>query len=104
MHDVGGLPNRVAMTSALKGEGVSYVTRSLAAVIAYDTDRSVVVVDTNWRRPDPMATEQPPAGLADAIEHGTPIDDIIVDDVEPAPQPRAGGRAARRAAPGDRQR
>jgi Mrp family chromosome partitioning ATPase len=83
MQDVGGLPNRVAMTSALKGEGVTYVSRSLAAVIAYDTDRSVVVVDTNWRRPDPMAAEQPPPGLADAVEHGAPIDDIIVATSNP---------------------
>ena len=82
LHDVGGLPNRVALTSALKGEGVSYVTRSLAAVLAYDTDRSVVVVDTNWRRPDPNATEQLP-GLADAVEHGIPIDDIIVGTSNP---------------------
>ena len=41
LHDAQGLPSRLALTSALVGEGVTYVTRSLAAVIAYDTEASV---------------------------------------------------------------
>src|SRR5690242_18444364 len=51
LHDAQGLPERLALTSALVGEGVTYVTRSLAAAIAYDTDASVVVVDLTFRRP-----------------------------------------------------
>ena len=31
LHDAQGLPERLALTSALVGEGVTYVTRSLAA-------------------------------------------------------------------------
>lgn len=53
LHDAQGLPERLALTSALIGEGVTYITRSLAAVIAYDTDASVVVVDLTFRRPMP---------------------------------------------------
>jgi Mrp family chromosome partitioning ATPase len=51
LHDAQGLPERLALTSALVGEGVTYVTRSLAAAIAYDTDASVVIVDLTFRRP-----------------------------------------------------
>ena len=53
LHSAEGLPSRLALTSALAGEGVTFVTRSLASVIAYDTESSVVVVDVNWRRPTP---------------------------------------------------
>jgi Mrp family chromosome partitioning ATPase len=51
LHDAQGMPERLALTSALVGEGVTYVTRSLAAAIAYDTDASVVIVDLTFRRP-----------------------------------------------------
>ena len=55
LHDSDGLPSRLALTSALVGEGVTYITRSLAAVLAYDTLATVVVVDLNWRRPNGRA-------------------------------------------------
>jgi Mrp family chromosome partitioning ATPase len=45
------LPGCLAVTAALKGEGVSYVSRSLAAVLAYDGDASVALVDLNWKLP-----------------------------------------------------
>src|SRR5215203_811700 len=51
LHDAQGMPERLALTSALIGEGVTYIARSLAAAIAYDTDASVVVVDCTFRRP-----------------------------------------------------
>jgi len=51
LHDAQGMPERLALTSALIGEGVTYITRSLAAAIAYDTDASVVIVDCTFRRP-----------------------------------------------------
>ena len=37
LHSSEGLPSRLALTSALVGEGVTFITRSLASVIAYDT-------------------------------------------------------------------
>lgn len=85
LHESDGLPPRVALTSALRGEGVSFVTRSLAAVIAYDTDASVVVVDLNWESPKPDgddSVERPP-GLADAVEDGVPADDITLPTSNP---------------------
>ena len=79
-----GLPTRLALTSALVGEGVTYVTRSLAAVIAYDTEPSVVIVDLNWRRPTPTSRRRHvPLGLADAVEDGVPLDDIILPTSNP---------------------
>ena len=51
LHDAQGMPERLALTSALVGEGVTYVTRSLAAAVAYDTGASVVIVDLTFRRP-----------------------------------------------------
>ena len=84
LHSADGLPSRLALTSALAGEGVTFVTRSLASVIAYDTESSVVVVDANWRRPTPAGQEdghQP--GLADAVEHGVPLADIIKPTANP---------------------
>lgn len=73
-----GLPHRLAITAALRGEGVSYVTRTLAAVIAYDTDASVVAVDLNWRgtkAADDSTDIQPT--LVDAVERGTSVDEIL---------------------------
>jgi Mrp family chromosome partitioning ATPase len=89
LHDADGLPSRLALTSALVGEGVTYVTRSLASVIAYDTDASVVVVDLNWRRPtrpaegDAASAGDRPLGLADVVEAGVPLDDVVVTTKNP---------------------
>jgi Mrp family chromosome partitioning ATPase len=77
LHDADGLPSRLAITSALVGEGVTYISRSLAAVLAYDTEVTVALVDLSWRRPAPGAEGAPP-GLADVIERGTPLDDVII--------------------------
>ena len=61
LHDAQGMPERLALTSALVGEGVTYITRSLAAAIAYDTDASVVVVDCTFRRPGAQRGQGPAA-------------------------------------------
>jgi Mrp family chromosome partitioning ATPase len=82
LHDTDGLPSRLALTSALVGEGVTYLTRSLAAVLAYDTLSSVVVVDLNWRRPtDEPSTDR--RGLADVIESEVPLDEVIMATANP---------------------
>ncbi len=65
------MPERLALTSALVGEGVTYVTRSLAAAIAYDTDASVVIVDLTFRRP-PTANGGRRRGRTDAAEPARP--------------------------------
>jgi Mrp family chromosome partitioning ATPase len=87
------LPNRLAITSALKGEGVSFIARSLASVLAYDNDESVVIVDLNWRaaqngggRRIRRKADQPGRStptLADALERETAVDDIIMKTANP---------------------
>jgi Mrp family chromosome partitioning ATPase len=103
-----GLPRRLALTSALKGEGVSYMSRSLASVIAYDTDASVVVVDLNWvdppkeSEPELTVAEQ---GLAGAVEGHVDVADIVQSTVNarlslvaagPVPAPRRSAMAGSR--------
>ncbi len=88
LHSPEGLPYRLALTAALVGEGVSFVTRSLAAVIAYDTEASVVVVDLNWRQPKPAAADgsappDRPLAMADVVERDVPIADVIVPTANP---------------------
>jgi Mrp family chromosome partitioning ATPase len=76
-----GLPARVAITSALRGEGVSYTSRSLGAVIAYDLERTVAIVDLNWRDPpsENKSKEQQDTRrtLAEAVELGLDVTEII---------------------------
>jgi Mrp family chromosome partitioning ATPase len=84
-----GLPGSVAVTAALHGEGVTYITRTLAALIAYDSDATVALVDLNWRRPvGPVEVEEGPVGeerqeperrptLVDAVDQGVPVDEIL---------------------------
>jgi Mrp family chromosome partitioning ATPase len=83
LHGTQGLPTRLALTSALVGEGVTYVARSLAAVVAYDTQASIAVVDLNWRRPPREDDGEIPPALANAIEDGVPIDRVIVRTSNP---------------------
>jgi len=79
-----GLPRRLAITSALHGEGVTYVTRTLAAIIAYDTDSTVASIDLNWRRPrEQEPDEVRPSTLVDAVERGAPIESILRETTNP---------------------
>lgn len=100
----GGLPGRVALTAALRGEGVSYIARSLAAVVAYDSEASVAVVDLNWRNPpvgdaDGEADEAARPTLADAVEHDLDVTDIITPTTNPRLSLVAAGAIARHRRP-----
>jgi Mrp family chromosome partitioning ATPase len=57
------LPHRLAVLSALRGEGVSYTTLALALVIANDLARRVCVVDLNWWSPG-LTSQIDPAVIA----------------------------------------
>jgi Mrp family chromosome partitioning ATPase len=86
LNDAAGLPARLAFTSALQGEGVTYVTRTLAAVIAHDLRRSVCVVDLNWwpRRSRSSAdSDSGSPGLADVLQGHRPLDDVLVSTNDP---------------------
>ena len=45
------VPKRLGMTSSIRGEGVSYLTRALATTIAHDAGADVCIVETNWWSP-----------------------------------------------------
>lgn len=70
------MPERLAVTSAQVGEGVTYITRALSSVVAYDTGRSVAIIDCNWATPRPDTEARP--GLADLVEGKASVDDILI--------------------------
>ena len=80
MNDT-GIPQRLGVTSALSGEGVTYISRSIAAVIAQDYERSVCVVDLNWwdnRRRAPESDDAAaPASLMDLVRETATVDDVM---------------------------
>lgn len=84
VNDATGLPRRLAFTSALSGEGVTYVVRSLAAVMANDLGKRICVVGLNWWTPPSKksAIDQRP-GVADVIELGADLDDVLVATTNP---------------------
>jgi Mrp family chromosome partitioning ATPase len=85
--DESGLPARLAVTSALRREGVTFISKSLGAVLAYDHPYQVAVVDLNWwsapRRKQDAADDAGGLGIADAIESGVSLDDILVQTSNP---------------------
>lgn len=42
------LPTKISVVSALRQEGVSFVTQALAAVMAHDLSQRICLVDLNW--------------------------------------------------------
>jgi len=74
----GQLPTRLAMVSALRGEGVTYISQALAATVANDMKARVCVVDLNWWWPSPIklaARDNP--GLAAVIAKEAKLDEVI---------------------------
>lgn len=95
------LPERLAITSALKKEGVTYTTLALATTLANDMDVRVCAVELNWWSPGMYAQlsqwvrskasqrqqseeDQPPAllpespGLAALLNTDAALDDVLV--------------------------
>lgn len=75
---VDGLPARLALISALPGEGVTYISRALAATISNDMDRSVCIVELNWWSPSSFV-EPVNGGLAAVLKGESSLDEEIVD-------------------------
>jgi Mrp family chromosome partitioning ATPase len=79
-----GAHQTIAVTSALSGEGVTSVARSLAAIVAHDLNRSVCLLETNWWLDSDGGTEllrRP--GLADVLTGACTVDDALVHTSEP---------------------
>lgn len=74
----GNFPSRLAIVAALRQEGVTYITRALAATLAHDSGENVCIVDVNWWWPSPsdlVAAENP--GLAAVVSGVSSLDDVI---------------------------
>ena len=44
----GEFPARLSLVAALRGEGVTYTTQALAAILANDLSAKVCLIDLNW--------------------------------------------------------
>jgi len=96
-HGDGSLvPSRLGFTSALSGEGVTFISHTVAAVIAHDFRNRVCVIDLNWgdktrptrrrsRAGRSKVEEQDDSvpGLADALRRDVPIREAIRETDDP---------------------
>lgn len=72
-------PGRLALTSALRGEGVTTQVQALATTLAHDGNATVGIVDLNWWWPSPQPfIPEENGGLAGVLENGLKLDQIIV--------------------------
>ncbi len=73
------IPSSISMVSALREEGVTYLSLALAATIANDLMNKVCVVDLNWHwsSPSPLVDPAKP-GLAGVITGKADLDEILV--------------------------
>lgn len=73
-------PKSVLITSAIPGEGKSFVAANLAVTIAQNPDKNVLLIDCDMRRPavqDIFGYDQLP-GLSDYLTKDTPLSSILV--------------------------
>lgn len=77
-----GFPRSLALTSALAEEGVSFVARNLAAVLAHDLQQSVCLVETHWWKRRATTDEQRP-GLAEVLLGEVDLGDVLVTTSDP---------------------
>lgn len=74
------LPERIALVSALREEGVTYTSLALATTIASDWDKTVCVVELNWWWPGMVdqVPELESPGTAGVLMEGLTLDDVVV--------------------------
>jgi Mrp family chromosome partitioning ATPase len=84
LNDAAGLPQRLGVTSALRGEGVTFVSRTIAAVIAHDLNRRCCLVDLNWGHPTNYeSATRDSSGIAEVVNTGLSLDDVLIATAEP---------------------
>jgi Mrp family chromosome partitioning ATPase len=82
--DGGELPERFGLTSTISGEGVTYLCRSLALVVAHDAARQVCIVDLNWWSPSTWpGHNESTLGIADVLRGNAELDEVIVPTGNP---------------------
>lgn len=73
------LPDIIGLVSALRGEGVSYLSLALGATLANDLNCKVCVVELNWWWPSAcsiVTLENP--GLAGVVAGKAALEDVII--------------------------
>ena len=76
----GELPKRLAMISAIRGEGVTFLTHALAVTLANDSGAKVCIVDLNWWWPANYEfLDEEIAGLASVLAGEKKLDDVLVE-------------------------
>jgi Mrp family chromosome partitioning ATPase len=79
LGDGAELPERLGLTSALSGEGTTYLCRTIALVLANDAARQVCIVDLNWASPSYWPNDEGlQAGIADVIRGTTDLDHAVL--------------------------
>src|SRR5262249_21362352 len=73
------LPERLGVTSAISGEGVTFVSRTLGLVLANDAAKRVCLVDLNWWSPSDWPGEVDQLGVADVLRDGCALEQAIVE-------------------------
>jgi Mrp family chromosome partitioning ATPase len=74
MREDAKFPSRLGVTSALHGEGVTTISRTLSAIVAHDLERRVCWVDLTWPRRQETNSH---AGIVDVLSGGTSLEDAI---------------------------
>jgi protein-tyrosine kinase len=87
----------VMVTSAVSGEGKSLTAVNLAVSLAEETDRSVLLIDADMRRPSlaEYLGLDAPTGLADCLRDGTPAASAVVGTGIPRLALLPAGKASR---------
>ena len=87
------------VTSAIRGEGVTFVARSLALVLAHDAGKRVCLLDVNWWSPGIWPGKDPNlAGVADVIRGTVALRDALIETDHPMLEilPRGATRSSER--------
>lgn len=78
------LSSRISLVSALRQEGVTYISRAFATTLAHDLQVSVCLVELNWWWPDQAAGfDKFSGGLAAVLENKTSLNDVIIQTNHP---------------------
>ncbi len=82
--DGSDLPKRIGVTSSIRGEGVTFIARTLALLLTHDSRKSVCLVDLNWWSPPTNpGGEYGVAGLAEVINDGVELSSVLVESGNP---------------------
>jgi Mrp family chromosome partitioning ATPase len=92
------MPARLGFTSALAGEGVTFISQTVAAVMAHDSRQRVCLVDLNWgasaspksgrkhkrKRKGGEEPSEPAPGLADVLRRTASLREVMIETDDPS--------------------